>query len=87
MPVTFQVVALSSIDPDVSDTRNEPNLLYPDALKTARELKSQGRAFRVIATGEQTEQQLQSFLELGALAQSGYDGSISALGRSPGKLA
>jgi hypothetical protein len=68
MAITFQVVALSSLDPDGSDTRNEPRLLYPDALKTARELKAQGKAFRVIAEGEQTEQQLQSFLELGALA-------------------
>jgi hypothetical protein len=67
MAVTFQVVALSSLDPDGRDTRHEPSLLYPDALKTARELKSQGKAFRVFAEGEQTEEQLQSFLELGAL--------------------
>lgn len=67
MAVTFQVVALSSLDPDGSDTRNEPSLTYPDALKTARELKSQGKAFRVIAEGDQTDQQLQAFLELGAL--------------------
>jgi hypothetical protein len=67
MAATFHVVALSSLDPDGSDTRDAPRLLYPDALKTARELKSQGKAFRVIAEGEQTKQQLQSFLELGAL--------------------
>ncbi|MBY3122278.1 hypothetical protein HFO55_33405 [Rhizobium leguminosarum] len=67
MAATFQVIAISSLDPDGSDTRNEPMLLYPDALKTARQLKSEGKAFRVIAEGDHTEQQLRSFLELGAL--------------------
>jgi electron transfer flavoprotein alpha/beta subunit len=67
MAATFQVIAVSSLDPDGSDTRNEPMLLYPDALETARQLKSEGKAFRVIAEGDQTEEQLQSFLALGAL--------------------
>ncbi|MFF0952968.1 hypothetical protein ACFYE9_36690 [Rhizobium leguminosarum] len=67
MAATFQVIAISSLDPDGSDTRNEPKLLYPDALKTARQLKSEGKAFRVIAEGNPTEEQLQSFLALGAL--------------------
>ncbi|MBY2919584.1 hypothetical protein [Rhizobium leguminosarum] len=67
MTATFLVIAISSLDPDGSDTRNEPMLVYPDALKTARQLKSEGKAFRVIADGDQTEEQLQSFLALGAL--------------------
>ncbi|MGO4139294.1 hypothetical protein ELH91_31230 (plasmid) [Rhizobium leguminosarum] len=67
MAATFQVIAISSLDPDGSDTRNEPMLLYPDALRTARQFKADGKAFRVIAKGDQTEQQLQSFLALGAL--------------------
>ncbi|NKL19233.1 hypothetical protein [Rhizobium leguminosarum] len=67
MAATFQVIAISSLDPDGSDTRSEPMLLYPDALKTARQLKSEGKAFRVIAEGDQTEEQMQSFLALGAV--------------------
>ncbi|TAV41638.1 hypothetical protein ELI02_28545 (plasmid) [Rhizobium leguminosarum] len=67
MAATFQVIAISSLDPDGSDTRNEPMLLYPDALRTARQFKADGKAFRVIAKGDQTEQQLQSFLAFGAL--------------------
>jgi hypothetical protein len=67
MPATFQVVALSALDTDGSDTRDEPMLLYPDALTTAQELKSQGKAFRVHVDGEHTDQQIQSFLDLGAL--------------------
>ncbi|RWX34553.1 hypothetical protein [Rhizobium leguminosarum] len=67
MTATFLVIAISSLDPDGSDTRNEPMLVYPDALKTARQLKAEGKAFRVIADGDQTEEQLQSFLALGAL--------------------
>lgn len=67
MAATFQVIAISSLDPDGGDTRNEPMLLYPDALKTARQFKADGKAFRVIAKGDQTELQLQSFLALGAL--------------------
>ena len=50
MATTFQIIALSSLDPEGRDTRDEPKLLYPDALKTAQELKSQGKAFRVFAT-------------------------------------
>ncbi|PZM10042.1 hypothetical protein [Rhizobium tubonense] len=67
MSATFQVIALSSLDPDGSDTRDEPKLLYPDALTTAQELRSQGKAFRVFVDGKHTEQQMQSFLDLGAL--------------------
>ncbi|WP_411034257.1 hypothetical protein [Shinella sp. BYT-45] len=67
MPATFQVIALSSLDPDGTDTRNEPDLLYPEALKTAQEFKAQGKAFRVIMKGGHSPQQLQAFLDLGAL--------------------
>ncbi|WP_412066925.1 hypothetical protein [Rhizobium sp. SYY.PMSO] len=67
MPARFQVIALSSLDPDGSDTRDEPKLLYPEALKTAKELKAQGKAYRVIAEAEATVEQQQSFADLGAL--------------------
>ncbi len=66
MPARFQVIALSSLDPDGSDTRDEPKLLYPEALKTAKELKAQGKAYRVIAEAEATVEQQQSFADLGA---------------------
>ncbi len=67
MPARFQVIALSSLDPDGSDTRDEPKLLYPEALKTAKELKAQGKAYRVIAEAKATVEQRQSFADLGAL--------------------
>lgn len=67
MPARFQVIALSSLDPDGSDTRDEPKLLYPDALKTARELKAQGKAFRVFADSYASDSERQAFLDLGAL--------------------
>jgi len=67
MVATFQVIALSSLDPDGRDTRDEPRLRFPDALKTARELKSEGKAFRVIIEGEASADQRQSLLDLGAL--------------------
>jgi len=67
MVATFQVIGLSSVDPDGSDTHNEPKLLYPDALKAARELKSQGKAFRVIVDGQASAEQHKSLLDLGAL--------------------
>jgi hypothetical protein len=67
MATIFQVISLSSLDPDGRDTIDEPKLLYPDALKTAQELKSQGKAFRVFINGGHTEQQIQSFRDLGAL--------------------
>ena len=67
MTTKFQVIALSSLDPDGSDTRDEPMLLYPDALKTAKELRSQGKVFRVLALGKQTDQQSQAFVDLGAV--------------------
>jgi hypothetical protein len=67
MSATFQVIALSSRDPDGRDTLDEPKLLYPDALKTARQLKDQGKAFRVIAYGEHPADQMQAFSDLGAL--------------------
>ena len=69
MAATFQVISLSSLDPDGRDTYDEPKLLYPDALKTAQALKSQGKAFRVFVDGERSEQQLQSFRDLGALVE------------------
>lgn len=67
MKARFQVIALSSIDPEGTDTRDEPKLLYPDALKAAQELKAQGKAFRVIADGEDVADQLPAFRDLGAL--------------------
>lgn len=67
MAATFQVIALSSLDPDGRDTADEPALLYPEALKTARQFREQGKAFRVFVNGEQTEDQRQAFTDLGAL--------------------
>jgi hypothetical protein len=67
MPSKFQVIALSSLDLHGSDTRDEPKLLYPDALKTARELKSQGKAFLVSADNDASGAERQAFLDLGAL--------------------
>jgi hypothetical protein len=67
MSATFQVIALSSLDPDGSDTRDEPKLVYPDALKTAQELKFQGKAFRVFADGDASDEQRQAFIDLGAV--------------------
>ncbi|WP_426124341.1 hypothetical protein [Pararhizobium sp. PWRC1-1] len=67
MATTFQVISLSSLDPDGRDTRDEPKLLYPDAVKTAQELRSQGKAFRVFIDGVHTEQQMRSLRDLGAL--------------------
>ena len=63
----FQIIALSALDPDGRDNRDEPSLSYPDALATAESMVAQGKAFRVLATGEHTDEQLQSFLDLGAL--------------------
>lgn len=67
MPTKFQVIALSSLDPAGIDTREEPKLYYPDALKAAQELKSQGKAFRIHVTGEATNDQRRSFVDLGAV--------------------
>lgn len=67
MTTTFQVIALSSLDPDGRDTRDEPELLYPDALKAAKELKSQGKAFRVLVKGKCADDQMKALLDLGAL--------------------
>lgn len=43
----FQVIALSSDDPEGASRDEEPTLAFPDALMTAKSLKAQGRAFRV----------------------------------------
>jgi hypothetical protein len=67
MPAQFQIIALSSLDPEGSHTRDEPKLLYPDALKTAQELKSQGEAFRVFADGDASDEQRQAFVDLGTV--------------------
>jgi len=67
MTARFQVIALSSIDPDATDTRAEPKLLYPDALKAAQQLRAQGKAFRVIADGEEASEYFEAFRDLGAL--------------------
>jgi len=67
MAPTFQIIPLSSTDPDGIDTQNEPKLLFTDALQTARDLKSQGKAFRVFFDGDTLEDQRRAFRELGAL--------------------
>lgn len=67
MATTYQVIALSSIDPEGSDRRDEPRLLYPDALQTAKALKSQGKAFRVYAEGPEDKLRLQELVDLGAI--------------------
>jgi hypothetical protein len=68
MPTTYQIVALSSLDPDGSNTRDEPKLVFPDALKTAQGLKDQGKAFRVFVDGEPPADQIQALNDLGAIA-------------------
>lgn len=67
MVATFQVIALTSLDPDGSDRNDEPKLPYPEALVAARALKFEGKAFRVFAEGEHTDEEIQSFRNLGAL--------------------
>ncbi len=67
MAAKFQVISLSSRDTEGMDTRDEPKLLYPDALATAKDLKFQGKAFRVHVEGEHTAEQMQSFIDLGAV--------------------
>ena len=67
MAGTFQIIALSSLDPDGRNNRDEPELSFPDALATAKSLVSQGKAFRVLATGKHTDDDLKAFLDLGAL--------------------
>ena len=67
MPATFQVIALSSIDPDGTETHDEPKLLYPDALKAAQQFKAQGKAFRVVVDGDDVAEQIDAFRDLGAL--------------------
>jgi hypothetical protein len=67
MPAKFRIIPLSSTDPDGEDTENEPKLLFTDALQTARQLKSQGKAFRVFFDEDTLEDQRRAFRELGAL--------------------
>lgn len=67
MAATFQIIPLSSTDPDGIDTQNEPKLLFTDALQTARDLKSKGKAFRVFFDGDTLEDQRLALRELGAL--------------------
>ncbi|WP_438754555.1 hypothetical protein [Pararhizobium sp. O133] len=67
MAASFQVIALSSLDPDGSDRRDEPQLPYPEALATAQSLKFQGKAFRVFAEDHPSDDEMQAFRELGAL--------------------
>lgn len=67
MATTFQVIALSSLDPVGDDRRDEPKLLYPDALKSAQALNAQGKAFRVFTDGVATEEQWRAFRELGGV--------------------
>jgi hypothetical protein len=67
MTTLFQVFALSSRDPSGQDAHAQPKLPYPDALMSAKQLKHEGTAFRVLVEGECTKEQTQSFLDLGAL--------------------
>lgn len=67
MPATYQIIALSSLDPDGRDTNNEPQLLYPDALKAAEALKDQGKAFRVHASGDAVAVELDTLNGLGGI--------------------
>jgi hypothetical protein len=67
MGISFQIIGLSSLDPNGSDTRDEPRLSYPDALKTAQEFKAQGKAFRVFADDGCTDEQMRAFVDLGAI--------------------
>jgi hypothetical protein len=67
MPISLQVVALSSLDPNGIDTRDEPKLSYPDALKAAQQLKAQGKAFRVHIDGEFSADEVEVLRDLGAL--------------------
>ncbi|MCT7668022.1 hypothetical protein [Shinella kummerowiae] len=67
MSTMFQIIALSSIDPFSENRQHEPKLLYPDALKAAQALKSQGKAFRVYTEGAASEEQRRAFVELGVV--------------------
>jgi hypothetical protein len=67
MVATFQIIALSALDPDCRDRDENPKLPYPDALMTAKQFQFQGMAFRVFGNGEQTDDQMKSFRDLGAL--------------------
>lgn len=67
MTTTFQVIALSSIDPEGIDIRDEPRLNYPDAVMASKEFRAQGKAFRVFVDGDHTDEQMQTFIKLGAL--------------------
>lgn len=67
MTPQFQLVGLSAIDPAGEDRRDEPKLLYPEALMRAQQLKFEGIAFRVYFHGEPTGEQKQAFVDLGAV--------------------
>lgn len=67
MAAKFQVIALSSLDIGGEDVQGEPKLLYPDAFKMAQDLKAQGKAFRVISDSECSEDERETFRELGAI--------------------
>lgn len=67
MATTFRVIALSSLDIEGTDVRGEPELLYPEALIVAQEFQAQGKAFRVIAKGEFTDERERTFRDLGAV--------------------
>jgi hypothetical protein len=67
MITTFQIIALSSLDPDGDDGRNEPKLSYADALVAARQMQEDGTAYRVLFQGDLTTEERQRFIQLGAL--------------------
>jgi hypothetical protein len=67
MTTTFRVIALSSLDIEGTDVRGEPELSYPEAIKVAQELKAEGKAFRVISSGESAGVEMESFRRLGAI--------------------
>lgn len=67
MTTTFQIIELNSLDPYGEDNRGEPRLAYPEALTAAREMKDQGKAFRVLYQGVLTDRERRMFVDLGAL--------------------
>ena len=67
MTAKFKVIALSSLDIEGDDVAGEPELLYPEAIRTAQELSDQGKAFCVRSSAKCTEEQRQAFRDLGAV--------------------
>lgn len=67
MAATYQIIALSSLDPDGRDRKDEPELLYPEALRAAEALKFQGKAFRVHASDGAPDEEIRALNALGGI--------------------